>query len=118
MSPKITHNNCIGEPQEEQIVVPDLLLEELATLRVSYAMFVRQYKREIQNSPEAQEELVETLPVLLHRVLGSEHNFQSYFDNLVEEEVSLFNVINLKRICDIFPKDIWYGGIDSSTLYM
>ena len=98
----------IGEHHEEQIVVPDLLLEELATLRVNYARLLRRYKREILISPEAQEEFVETLPGLLHRGLGSERNFQSYFDTLVEEEVSLFNITYLKQICDIFPENIWY----------
>ena len=106
----IIFDNCfetIGEPREEHIIVPDSLLEELSSLKVSYARLLGRYKRELQNSPEAQEELVETLPELLHRTLGPEHNFQSYFETLVEEEVSLFNVTYLKLICDKFPEDVW-----------
>ena len=89
------------------IIVPDSLLDELASLKISYARFLQQYKREIQNSPEAQEEFVETLPRLLRRRLGSDCTFQSYFDTLVDEEVSIFNVTHLKLICDIFPEDVW-----------
>ena len=89
----------------EQITVPDKLVDELATLRIDYARFLRRYKRALQNSPEAQEEFVETLPGLLHRRLSSD--FQSCFDTLVDEEVSLFNITYLKRICNIFPEDVW-----------
>ena len=105
----ISYCNYIGEPQEEHIIVPDSLLEQLTSLRISYARFLRRYKKALQNSPEAQEELVETLPrlVLIHGELGSDRNFQSYFDTLVEEEVSLFNVTYLKQMCDIFPEDVW-----------
>ena len=94
--------------QEEHIIaVSDTLIKELTTLRVSYAKLLRQYKKELQNSAEAQEELVETLPSLIHRGLGSDCSFKSYFDTLVDEEVSLFNVTFLKQICDIFPPDVW-----------
>ena len=96
-----------GEPQVKDITVPDPLLKELTSLRVSYASLLRQYKRELQNSPKAQEVFVETLPGLLHRGLSSDRTFQSYFDTLVEEEVSLFNVAYLKEICFQLPKDVW-----------
>ena len=97
----------IGEPQGELIIVPDSLLKELATLRVSYASLLHQYKRELQNSPEAQQEFVETVPTILGKALSTEHNFQSYFNALVEEEVSLFNITYLTQICTIFPEDVW-----------
>ena len=86
----------------------DSLLKELTSLRISYATFLRRYKRALQNSPEAREEFVKTLPRLLHRGSdSSDQNFQSDFDTLVEEEVSLFNVTYLKQICEIFPEDVW-----------
>ena len=99
---------CIEDSQEEHVIdVSDTLLQELTALRVSYAKFLRRYKKELQNSPEAQEELVETLPRLVQRGLGSDCSFKSYFDTLVDEEVSLFNVTYLKQVCDIFPQDVW-----------
>ena len=99
---------CIEDSQEEHVIaVSDTLIKELASLRVSYAKLLREYKKELQNSPEAQEELVETLPRLVHRGLGSDCSFKSYFDTLVDEEVSLFNVTYLKQVCDIFPQDVW-----------
>ena len=98
---------CVEDSQEEYVVdVSDTLLQELTALRITYARFLRRYKRELQNSPEAQEELVETLPRLVHRGLGSDCSFKSYFDTLVDEEVSIFNVTYLKQICDIFPQDV------------
>ena len=94
------------KPPEEQITVPNSLLKELTSLRLSYAMFLREYKGALENSPKAQEVFKKTLPGLL-RGLGSDRTFQSYFDTLVDEEVSLFNVTYLEQICDIFPDDIW-----------
>ena len=89
-------------------LVPDSLLKQLTSLRISYARFLRRYKRVLQNSPEAREEFIETLPRLLHRGSdSSDRNFQSDFNTLVEEEVSLFNVTYLKQICEIFPEDVW-----------
>ena len=99
---------CIEDSQEGHVIdVSDTLLQELTALRVGYARFLRRYKKELQNSPEAQEELAETLPRVVHRGLGSDCSFKSYFDTLVDEEVSLFNVTYLKQICDIFPQDVW-----------
>ena len=98
---------CIEDSQEEHtIAVSDTLIEELTTLRVSYAKFLWEYKRELQNSPEAQEVLVETLSRLVHIGFGSDRSFKSYFDTLVDEEVSLFNVTYLKQICDMLPQDV------------
>ena len=97
----------IEESQREQIIVPDSLLEELAALRVSYALLLSQYKKEVQNSTDAQEKFIEIVPTVLGRPLSSDLNTQSYFDTLVEEEISLFNVNYLKQICVIFPKDVW-----------
>ena len=78
----------------------------LVTLRFGFAKLLRSYEKQLCHSPEAQEEFVEFLPRLFPNV--TEHSsFQSAFNTLVEEEVSLFNTHYLKRICDIFPEDIW-----------
>ena len=87
-------------------VVPDSLPEQLFCLRFCYAKLLCDYEKQLQNSPEAQEKFVEFLPRLLHRAI-EDHSFQSNFNTLVEEEVSLFNIVYLKRICGIFPEDVW-----------
>ena len=84
-------------------VVSDELLEDLVGLRVDYASLLREYKNVLESSPEAQKKFVDTLPGLLGRSLGSDHSFQSYFNKLVDEEVSLFNITYLKELCRIFP---------------
>ena len=89
----------------ECVVVPEPLVEELADLRFAFAKLVRNYEKQLRNSPEAQEEFVEFLPRLFHRAVD-DHSFQSHFNTLVEEEVSLFNTHYLKRICSIFPEDV------------
>ena len=95
-------------PPEEQLIVPsEELLEELVGLRISYASFLRGYKKILQGSADAQEEFVETVPGVIRRELGPDHSFQSYFNTLIDEEVSLFNIIYLKKLCDIFPHDVW-----------
>ena len=100
--------HLIGEPQEEHIIVPDSLLKQLTSLRIKLCqVFATIQEGALQNSPEAQEELVETLPRLLHGELGSDRNFQSYFDTLVEEEVSLFNVTYLEQLCALLEALLW-----------
>ena len=95
-----------AEVAEQSIVPSDELLEELAGLRVSYAIFLRRYKKVLQDSAEAQV-FVEAVPMILHRELGPDHSFESYFRTLIDEEVSLFNITYLKKLCDIFPDDVW-----------
>ena len=91
----------------ECVVVPEALVEELADLRFAFAKLLRNYEKQLRHSPKAQEEFVEFLPRLFPKGLKSEdHSFQSHFDTLIEEEVSLFNIHYLKRICAIFPKDV------------
>ena len=90
----------------KQLVVSDELLEDLASLRVDYASLLREYKNVLESSPESQRKFVDTLPGLLGRSHGPEHNFQSYFNKLVDEEVSLFNITYLKDLCRIFPADV------------
>ena len=87
------------------MVVPEALVEELADLRFAFAKLIRCYEKQLHKSPEAQEEFVEFLPRLFHRAV-EDHSFHSHFNTLVEEEVSLFNIFYLKRICSIFPEDI------------
>lgn len=101
---------------EVVIVVPDEVLEELADLRFAYARLLHKYKHEVQSSPEAQKAFVEALSPLYRRAQirpfmterhDSDHAFQSCFDKLVEEEVSLFNIYYMKKLCRIFPTYIW-----------
>ena len=87
--------------------IPDTLFEELADLRFAYAKLLRSYEKELRRSSEAQEEFVEFLPRLLQRNVSTDQTFQLLFDELVEEEVSIFNIHYLKRLCGIFPKDVW-----------
>ena len=93
-------------PPRERLVVSDELLEDFACLRVNYASLLYEYKNVLENSPEAQRKFVELLPGLLGKSLGPDHSFLSYFNKLVEEEVSLFNVTYLKQLCHIFPADV------------
>ena len=94
--------------QELPIVVPDELLEDLLGLRVGYARFLREYKNVLESSPEfeAQKRFVDTVPGLLDRSLGPDHSFQSYFNKLDDEKVSLFNITYLEEFCNIFPDDV------------
>ena len=94
------------EPSGERLVVPDELLEDLAKLRVQYASFVYEYKKVVESSPEAKKKFVELLPMIVHRSFGSDHNFESYFNKLVDEEVSLFNIVYLQNLCSLFPTDV------------
>ena len=111
---KVQHlfaTTCINVDQPQRgeciITVPDSLLEELAALRIRYALLLSRYKKEMQNSSEAQEKFVETVPTVLGRPLSSERNFQSHFNTLINEEVSLFNITYLKQFCVVFPEDVW-----------
>ena len=97
-----TDTHVLGE---HSVVVPDALVKELVGLRFAFAKLLRNYEKQLLNSPEAQEEFVEFLPRLFHRPVD-DHSFQSHFNTLVEEEVSLFNILYLKRICSIFPEDV------------
>lgn len=83
----------------------DKLKEELAQLRVTFAKFLQEYKKEVQKSTEAQKNLIEFLKNLLGKEL-SDCSFLSYFNTLKEEEVSLFNITYLDESCKVFPDDI------------
>ena len=87
-------------------IVPETLVEELGDLRIGFARLVYSYEKELRKSPEAQEEFVSVfLPRLFHKAI-EDRSFQTHFDALIEEEVSLFNIFYLKRICGIFPEDV------------
>ena len=92
-------------PRKLQIVVSDELLEDLAALRVDYASFLCEYKSVLESSPEAQMKFVKTL-LLIVRSLGPDRSFLSYFNTVVDNEVSLFNITYLEIFCDIFPADV------------
>ena len=103
---ELTQASRLMPPAKEQFVVSDELLEDLADLRVDYASLLCEYKNVLESSPEAQKKFVDTLPGLLGRSLGPDHSFRSYFNKLVDEEVSLFNITYLKKLCRIFPVDV------------
>lgn len=90
---------------EQVKLVPDSLVEELAGLRSAFARLLRNYEEQLQSSSEAQNEFVKFLPRLFHRAVDN-HSFQSHFNTLIEEEVSLFNIFYLKQLCGIFPEDV------------
>ena len=90
----------------EQVDVPDTLVEELADLRFSFAELLRSYEKKLRQSPEAQEEFVSFLPRLFRRAI-EDLNFDDHFNKLIDEKVSLFNIFYLKRICSVFPEDVW-----------
>ena len=100
-------NKLMPPVEQLMIVTSNELLEDLASLRIAYARFLREYKKVLQGSPEAQEEFVETVSTLIQKELGPDHSFQSYFNTLIDEEVSLFNITYLKRLCQYFPNDVW-----------
>ena len=102
---ELAKTNRLIPPKQQLIVPSDELLEELAELQIAYFRFLRRYKKVLQGSPEAQEQFVETVQGVIHRELGPDHNFQSYFNTLIDE-VSLFNITYLKKFCDIFPDDV------------
>ena len=92
---------------EKRVDVPDALLKELARLRVAYAYLLCIYKKELQSNPEAEEMFLQFLPGLLRRRVSSDRSLQSYFDTLIDEEVSLFNITYLEQICTILPDNVW-----------
>ena len=70
---------------QERVIVPEALVEELADLRIAFAKLLYNYEKKLQ----------------------SNHRFQSLFNKLAVEHVSLFNTHYLKQLCSIFPEDIW-----------
>ena len=90
-----------------EVVVTNKLIEALADLRIAFANLLHNYKKEIQNSPNAQREFIEYLPLLFgERWRSEDSSFQTYFQMLIDEEISLFNIFYLKRICNKFPEDV------------
>lgn len=94
---------------EVEIVVPYMLIEELADLRIDYVRFLLKYERVVQSSHKAQVDFISIMQSRLFPIaVSSEHSFQSCFDILIDSgEVSLFNITYMKRLCSIFPHDIW-----------
>ena len=101
----ICHSQDLYVISGKQVGVPEALVEELASLRFAFAKLLRNYEKQLRHSPEAQEEFVEFLPRLFHRAI-EDRSFQSHFNTLVEEEISLFNIFYLKQLCTIFPEDV------------
>ena len=99
--------SCHNNTEVDEIVVPDELLEELASLRVTYANFLREYENSVQSDPKAQEAFVKTLSRLYRTAVGSVHTFQSCFDTLIDKDVSLFNITYLNQLVNIIPPPTW-----------
>ena len=101
---------------EQVVSVPDTLVKELTDLHFAFANLQRSYEKEVRKSLKAQEQFVQFLPRLLRRKIihmTQDNSFQSNFDILMEAEVSLFNTYYLKRICSIFPGNIWWAAFKS-----
>ena len=99
--PFILCMHCFAE--EQQLVVPDALLQELTGLRISFGFFLHRFEQVLRTSPGAQEAFVGTIQRILHRAFDS---FQECFNTLIEEEVSLFNITYLRQICIVFPDSV------------
>ena len=90
----------------ERLIVPDALVKELADLRFEFAKLVRNYENELRKSPQAQEVFVNFMPRLFRKSTRENGSFQSHYNTLVEEYISLFNIHYLRRICDILPQGV------------
>ena len=86
-------------------VVPDSLVKALADIRIEFAHLKRDYHKALEASRKARKALVEFLPSLFPEKQELV-NFDSWFDMLIEEEISLFNIHYLKRSCSELPKDV------------
>ena len=102
----ITNNYCICLSADEHIFVPNELIEELVGLRTAFGWFLYKYEMEFQSNTKAQEVFVGATKRMLTTGIVSDHSFQHYFEKLIEEEVSLFNITHMKQICDYLPDDI------------
>ena len=85
------------------VVVPEALVEELAVLRISFANLTCSFEEEVKKSPESQEKFVKLLSRLFCKTID---DCRSYFEILVEEELSFFNTHYLKQLCTTFPEDV------------
>ena len=84
------------------VLVPDELIEELVDLRMAYAEFLYEYESELQKNDEAQKKFVRTLQILLDEGL----EFSKCFRNLIEKEVTLFNITYMEKLCKVFPQNV------------
>lgn len=82
---------------EEQSIVPsDELLEKLAGLQVSYAIFLHGYKKVLQDSAEAEEVFVKK--VFIENLDQVTALSPMYFRTPIDK-VSLFNITYQKKNC-------------------
>lgn len=102
----IYFNSVIGECQDVSFV-PDSLVEALAEIRIDFAHLKHDCRKALkQLSQEEQTALVEFLPGLFPRKKDLD-SFDSWIEILIEEEISLFNIHYLKRICKFdLPQDV------------
>ena len=94
----------VGE--QPVVTVPDELIQELADVRFDFVELTCNYEREVKKSPEAKEKFIKFLPRLCKNLKVKDGSFESLFETLVEEGISLFNVHYLKRFSKVFPEDV------------
>ena len=87
------------------VFIPEALVEKVVDLRISFANLTYSFKEEVKKSPELQEKFEKLLPQLL--TTRAIDDRRSYFEILVEEEVSFFNTHYLKQLCTKYPEDFW-----------
>ena len=93
---------------EQQVVnVPDELIKKLFDVRFGFVNLTYHYEREVKKSPEAKEKFIKFLPRLCKNLKVKDGSFESHFETLVEEGISLFNVHCLKQFSKVFPEDVW-----------
>ena len=89
-------------------MVPDALLKELANLRIAFGVFLHKYEDELLRNEEVQRKFIGTLQILLSNTqLNESHSISVWFQTFIEQEVSLFNITYLERICSSFPEEVW-----------
>ena len=92
---------------EQQVVhVPDKLIQKVVEVRRGFVNLTCDYESVVQKSPEAKEKFIEFLPRFCKNLEVKDGSFESHFDTLVEERISLFNVHHLKQFSDVLPEDV------------
>ena len=91
---------------EEVVIVPEVLVEELAQLRIDYASLLTDFERALECSTQAQRDSIVFLRKLLRGAVSLDCSFQSAFEILTEKEFCLFNIYYLKGISQKLPESI------------
>ena len=87
--------------------VPEKLIDEFIDLRSAFAKLLLSVKKELSRTPAAQDDFVAYVRNLFPREMSSCKDFQSTYDKLTRNSVSLFNTRYLRCVGSILPPDIW-----------